>query len=120
VAPLNFLDGTKTNHFLVTLSIGYLHFKEEDGALRLFALSGVHVIEENQFIVGHAHHSLAVGERRQDFAWTFDDNLPGWGLIEEELFLQVVDVQSFNIFILAFCHWLAEVLDGTLKPSKLV
>jgi len=100
VAPLDFLDGAKTDHLLVTLRIGYLHLKEEYGALRLFALTGVHVIEENQFVVGHAHHSLAVGERRQDFTWTFDDNLPSWSFIEEELFLEVVDVESLQIFLL--------------------
>jgi hypothetical protein len=87
VPPLNFLDKAETYNLLVALCIGYLMLEEENCALLLLTLTRVHIIEEDQFVICHAHQPLAIAERSQDFARALYYDFPRWGFVCKKLLL---------------------------------
>ena len=74
VASLNLFDLAETDDFLVLLGFGNLQLEEENIALLLLLICNIHLKEEDQLIIGHAHEALIVIERLEDIAWTLYDD----------------------------------------------
>ena len=76
-------------------------------------------MEENQFIISHAHETLRIAQRCKDLTWTLNNNLACWISIKEELLLQIRDIESLEIFLLNKSQRLTEVFDSILWMTEL-
>ena len=86
--------------FLIRLGLGVLELEEENVALLMLILTNINLIEENQFIVRHAHEALVIIKRLKNLALTLNNHLASGRSVKEELLLEVRDIEAFEIFFL--------------------